>query len=229
MGVAATINRALFATMSPSIVINEPIPRWKVYARIGLRVAALAVLAGASFYAGTVYERTRHVRARNVVAVPPPLAQEKTVLTQTPSMTATPKLATVEAPAAPVGPDGLAIQDLVIVRASGEGNSLRYEFAIAIETDGRSFEGTLEFLVRGRQQGREVTWAYPTPGKPGDKAFHLRVARYLKMNGSFDLPPGLMPQSVELRLRESGGLRVSRSIEVRGQAAPALIPTPARN
>eukprot|EP01038_Epipyxis_sp_PR26KG_P000356 gene356-502_t len=45
--------------MPPSIVITEPVARWKVWAQYSLKLGALLLLCVVSFYLGTLYESQR--------------------------------------------------------------------------------------------------------------------------------------------------------------------------
>jgi hypothetical protein len=205
MGMTFFIGRTLFARMPPSIVINEPLPLWKAIVQSGLRITGVVLLCAGLFYAGMYFERYRQGLVRPAQATPSPSEQAQ----QAPAIPEASKqdvmtLRQVE---------GLDIQALTVVRDSASPGLLRYEFAISNE--GRLYEGTLEFLVQGVLEGRPTVWTYPPEGQRAGGKFQMRVGRYLKTEGSLQLPAGLVPEVVALRLREaSGGIRASRGVSV---------------
>lgn len=195
--------------MPPSIVITEPVPRWKVWAQHSLRTGALLLLSLLSFYAGMRYERlpqpTGASQASALAGEPQQAAPEPDATAATPSQApaaADPLLARAI--------EGLQIQSLDVARDRSLPGELRYEFVVA--NDGRSYEGSFEFLVLGLQDGRAVQWVFPPEDQRASGAYRLRVARYLKMNGRIQLPSGLTPQAVALNLREPAGVRASRGL-----------------
>ena len=181
------IGRTLFARMPPSIVINEPVPRWKAIVQSSLRVTGVVLLCSGLFYAGMHFERYRQAPTNPEAAKQDVMAQRQV--------------------------EGLDIQTLSVVRDSGTPGLLRYAFAISNE--GRLYEGTLEFLVQGVLDGRPTVWTYPPEGQRASGKFQMRVGRYLKTEGSLQMPAGLVPEAVALRLRESSGsIRASRGVSV---------------
>lgn len=228
---SSPFNRSLFAQMPPSIVITEPVPRWKALAQYTLKIGSLLLLGAAGFYAGMLYER------RTPVAVAPQAPVESADVTQAqplsaPVAAALPSsgpapVAVPEDLLAPLSIEGLQIQSLRVVREAPASGQLRYAFEILNE--GRVYEGSFEFVVLGVQEGRTLQWVFPTESLRGSGAYRLRVARYLKMDGKFELPVGLAPQAVALRLRESAGVRASRGqlLSENGPTSPGA-PAPAR-
>jgi len=206
-----SIGRTLFAQMPPSIVINEPLPRWKAIVWSGFRVAGAVLVCAALFYAGILFER---FRPRVAGPAPAPVSQpanpqENLAAPQERSMAAavTPEVMELRQL------DGLEVQALTVVRDSAVPGQLRYEFAISNE--GRLYEGTLEFLIQGTQDGLPTVWEYPPAGQRTGGKFLMRVGRYLKTEGKIQLPAGLVPEAVALRLRESSGsIRASRGVVV---------------
>lgn len=194
--------------MPPSIVITEPVPRWKAWAQYSLKTGSLVLLCLLSFYAGIRYERQPQAGA--ALQGPAPAAEIKDALEPQAVAPAATPVAPAEDPLQARALEGLQIQSLDIARGRGQPGELTYEFVVA--NDGRSYEGNFEFLVLGVQDGRAVQWAFPPEGQRGSGAYRLRVARYLKMNGRIQLPPGLMPQAVALSLREPAGVRASRGV-----------------
>lgn len=210
---SSPFNRSLFAQMPPSIVITEPVPRWKALAQYTLKIGSLLLLGAAGFYAGRLYERRTpavvvphaSVSAPSEVVQGQPLSLSVAVTAPAPSPAPG---AVPEDLLAPLSIEGLQVQSLRVVRETPASGQLRYAFEVLNE--GRVYEGSFEFVVLGLQEGRALQWVFPTEGLRGSGAYRLRVARYLKMEGKFELPAGFTPQAVALRLRESTGVRAGR-------------------
>jgi len=198
--------------MPPSIVITEPVPRWKAWARDLFYVAALLLLSGVSFYVGVQYQRLQHARAATQqVIAPSPRAAEIAQRPEPAEMLA--------ALGVPRSIEGLQIQSLGIASDDTVPGQWRYEFVVGNE--GRPYEGHFEFLVLGLQDGRPVQWVFPAQEQRVGAAFRLRIARYLKTAGQIQLPPGLTPQAVALRLHETSGVRASRGLVLPAESAHA--------
>lgn len=209
MGMPFSIGRTLFAQMPPSIVINEPLPRWKVIAWSGFRVAVVVMLCTVLFYAGILFERHRPKAVAQAELARSGPAPTKLEAPQDPGASAV----AAPDPMAPIKLDGLDILALTVVRDSDVPGQLRYEFAVSNE--GRLYEGAQEFLIRGTQDGRPTVWEYPSAGQRTGGRFQMRVGRYIKTEGKIQLPAGLVPEAVTLRLRESSGsIRASRGAKV---------------
>lgn len=205
--------------MPPSIVITEPVPRWKAWALYTLKVGSLLLLCAASFYAGLRYER--HFNAGRVAEPQAPAPAEADHV-EAPAAPAPQQQARAEPEPqgdwlAPRSLEGLQIQSLKVVADPAVPGLLRYEFEVLNE--GRLYDGSFEFQVRGTQQGQATQWVFPTEAQRGRGIYRLRVARYLKSAGTIQLPPGLAPQAIALSLNEPAGVRASR-----GQALPAAGP-----
>lgn len=177
----------------------------------GLRVAGVVLVCAALFYAGILFERYRQR-----VAAPAQLPASQSV-----SQQKTPAVQPERGTTAPAKPDlmevrqleGLDIQAFSVVRDSAVPGQLLYEFTISNE--GRLYEGTLEFLIQGSQDGRPIVWEYPPSGQRTGGKFQMRVGRYMKTEGKIQLPTGLVPETVAIRLREpSGNIRASRGVSV---------------
>ncbi len=205
--------------MPPSIVITEPVPRWKAWAYHSLRVGTLLMLCAASFYAGVRYAR----QAQPDETVQPAARDASEPVLPVVEGALTPAQSPAEDPLAVRALEGLQIQSLNISGDPMAPGQLRYEFEVLNE--GRLYEGSFELVVLGLEQGRQVQWVYPSEDLRGRGVFRLRVARYLKTAGTAQLPPGLTPQAVVLRLSEPAGVRASRGIALPGEGA-AAVPAP---
>ncbi len=216
--------------MPPSIVITEPVARWKVWAQYSLKLGALVLLSALSFYLGTLYERLRQPAPQRPAALVPAEQQTRVTPAAAPA-TAAPKVPVtpVEAPAPQVwlatqALEGLQIQTLEVSKDPAQAGRLRYAFEVFNE--GRLYEGSYEFLLEGTQQGQPTQWTFPVEGQAGQGVFRLRVARYLKTTGTLQLPAGFTPQALALRLKEPSGLRASRGLVLGEGAAAAALARP---
>ena len=204
--------------MPPSIVITEPVPRWRVWAQFLLKALLLLLFCAASFYAGMRYQQLQPAGTQAVAsapAEPPPVAPSQEAV-------AAPAAVPTEDLLAARSVEGLRVQSLRVMRDGSNAGQLLYEFELA--NGGRLFEGRYEFLFFGLQDGRPQQWMFPPEGQPTGGSFRMRVASYVKTSGRIQLPPGLQPQAVVLQLQEPAGLRASRGVVL---PEPAGVPAPA--
>ena len=192
--------------MPPSIVITEPVPRWRVWALQLFRALLLLTLCVASFYAGMRYQR----QLPTVTALAAPVVGAEAVVPA------------AESPAAPIQPptdllaarslEGLQVQSLRLVPDRAVPGQFLYEFELV--NTGRLFEGTYEFLLMGVQDGRPQQWTFPPTDQPPPAIFRVRVANYVRISGKIQFPGGWQPQAAVLSLSEKTGLRASRGLEL---------------
>lgn len=202
--------------MPPSIVITEPVPRWRVWAQFLFKALLLLLLCAASFYAGMRYQGLRPAAVLPPVAVP---SAEPVPAAQPSAAVATPAVGPTEDLLAARSIEGLRVQSLRVMRDGSRAGQLLYEFELV--NGGRLFEGRYEFLFFGLQDGRPQQWVFPPEGQPPGGSFRMRVASYVKTSGRIQLPPGLQAQAVVLHLQEPAGLRASRGLALaEGAAAP---------
>jgi hypothetical protein len=204
--------------MPPSIVITEPVPRWRVWAQFLLKALLLSLLCAASFYAGMRYQQLQPADTQTAAGFP----AEPLPAAQPQEAEAAPAAVPTEDLLAARSVEGLRVQSLRVMRDGSNAGQLLYEFELA--NGGRLFEGRYEFLFFGLQDGRPQQWVFPPEGQPTGGSFRMRVASYVKTSGRIQLPPGLQPQAVVLHLQEPAGLRASRGMvlpEPAGAPAPA--------
>ncbi len=221
MDVSSSLGRTLFTRVNTNIVITEPVPLWLALVQLVLKGVVLALLGALCFYAGVQYERGHRAEAGSAASLSANPAAEGA---DHPLATVPEQMLLEVTEARRV--DGLDIQTLEVVADRAAPNQLRYEFSVLNE--GRRYEGTLEIVVLGLQDGRSTQWVYPPQGQPENPAFRMRVGRYLKTSGTFAVPQGLTPQAVALRLRESTGIRASRGVILAadpGKTEPATATT----
>lgn len=127
----------------------------------------------------------------------------------------------------PPGPKGaVSVRALDIERA---GPHLKYRVLLMRSgSNDKSFQGRLQFVATGLQDGREVTvellpgTVSPVP-EPADStpvkaaavdALALEFNDFQRSSGLLALPPGFVPAAVTVNVLEGKTLRVSRSIEL---------------
>ncbi len=210
--------------MTPSIVITDPIPLWKAWARSVLKVGLVAVLCVVSFYAGRYYHpagseggELAYSTQLEVDGVP----QAVTASSSVPAPVDKDKGKGIQRDADGTQPladvlgshsvEGLQIQTLQVARDGAVPGQLTYSFELV--NNGRLYEGRYEFLVLGLKDGRPEQQVI-TSENASDPNYRLRVARYIKMDGKLMLPAGLQAQAVVLSLHEPEGVRASRGMEL---------------
>jgi hypothetical protein len=217
--VSSSSKRTIFSEMTPSIVITDPIPLWKVWAKSFFKLSLVLVLCAVSFYAGRYYQpgvlgsgELAYSTQLEVDGVSQAVGgSEKSAVSPAPQ----PREADGTQPLADVlashSLDGLQVQSLQVARNGAVPGQLSYTFELV--NNGRLFEGRYEFLVLGLKDGRPEQQVI-TSENASDPNYRLRVARYFKMEGKLILPAGLQAQAVVISLHESTGVRASRGMEL---------------
>lgn len=114
-------------------------------------------------------------------------------------------------PASGSGGSGVTVRRFVVQQESGQ--TVRYRAMLSL--DGRTereFRGSIQFQVSGSATGRPLTWLWPDESTvPGarDRA-KLTFKRYQRLEGSFDLPPGVTMRSAQIRVLENGIVRAQQ-------------------
>jgi hypothetical protein len=216
----ASFKHLFLTEMTPSIVITDPIPLWKVWVRGFLKLCLVVALCVASFYAGRYYQpsvtegRLASSTELEVDGVPQqpvtvpasPLAQEVSVNNPIQADGTQPLTDILASHSV----EGLQIQNLQIKRDPADSTQLLYSYELV--NGGRVFDGRSEFLVMGMKDGHPEQRVV-TPAAGADR---LRVARYLKQEGKLKMPDGLQQiQAVMLSLHEPEGVRASRGAELK--------------
>lgn len=220
--VSSSSKRTIFSEMTPSIVITDPIPLWKAWAKTFFKLSLVAALCAASFYAGRYYQpgvlgsgELAYSTQLEVDGVPQAVAAPDKPAAVAAAATPQPREADGTQPLADVlashSLEGLQVQSLQVVRNGAVPGQLNYTYELV--NNGRLFEGRYEFLVLGLKDGRPEQQVI-TSENASDPNYRLRVARYFKMEGKLILPAGLQAQAVVLSLHESTGVRASRGMEL---------------
>lgn len=209
--------------MTPSIVITDPIPLWKVWAKSFFKLGLVLALCAISFYVGRYYQPG--VPGNGELAYSTQLEEDgvpqavggpdRPAATAAAAPAQQPREADGTQPLADVlashSLDGLQVQSLQVARNGAVPGQLSYTFELV--NNGRLFEGRYEFLVLGLKDGRPEQQVI-TSENASDPNYRLRVARYFKMEGKLILPAGVQAQAVVLSLHESTGVRASRGMEL---------------
>lgn len=82
-----------------------------------------------------------------------------------------------------------------------------YRYRLLLLKSGKreqEFVGSVQFLVTGDQAGKRAAYALPeaAPGKP--QAINVSFKYYQRLEGAFQLPAGLSPKSIQIRVFEAG-------------------------
>lgn len=110
---------------------------------------------------------------------------------------------------------GLKINRL---RIEPEADSGRYKYRLLIVVEGgrqaREFRGNLQFSLKVQQAGKDVMMTYPKEGDPIPARFRLEIKRFLRTEGVFELPPGVVLKSAEARLVQDGDVRARQALNL---------------
>jgi hypothetical protein len=221
--VSSSSKRTIFSEMTPSIVITDPIPLWKVWAKSFFKLSLVLALCAVSFYVGRYYQpgvpgngELAYSTQLEVDGVSQAVGgPDRPAATAAAVSAPQPREADGTQPLADVlashSLDGLQVQSLQVARNGAVPGQLSYTFELV--NNGRLFEGRYEFLVLGLKDGRPEQQVI-TSENASDPNYRLRVARYFKMEGKLILPAGVQAQAVVLSLHESTGVRASRGMEL---------------
>lgn len=121
----------------------------------------------------------------------------------------------------PPGPQGaISIRALDIERT---GPHIRYRLLLMRSgTNDKRFEGRLQFLAKGRQDGKEATAALmptsmgedPEQETTGEALLAVEFSDFQRSGGLLSLPAGFEPESITVNVLEGKTLRTSRTVEV---------------
>jgi len=121
----------------------------------------------------------------------------------------------------PPGPDGaINIRALAVQQ---QGGALTYKVLLSRNaSDGSLFDGAMQFVAQGRQQGKTVKITLqpvvvasadsPASADPGRLALHFD--QFQRREGELALPQGFVPSAVTLNVLQGDVVRVSRTVQV---------------
>jgi len=103
------------------------------------------------------------------------------------------------------GPGLVSIYHFKVERNPVLAGEYRYRLLL-LKTGKREqeFIGSVQFLVTGEQAGKKVAYSFPemAPGK--SQPIKVSFKYYQRLEGAFQLPAGLLPKSVQIRVFEAG-------------------------
>ncbi len=75
----------------------------------------------------------------------------------------------------------------------------------SVQQRGKEFQGNLQLLVNGEQDGRKVVLQFPQANSPAEiAAYQLSFKYYQRVEKGFKLPPDMKVDSVQVRVYEKG-------------------------
>jgi hypothetical protein len=75
----------------------------------------------------------------------------------------------------------------------------------SVQQRGKMFQGSLQLIVNGEQDGNKVVLQFPRENSPQDvAAYQLSFKYYQRMDKVFKLPPEMKVESVQVRVFEKG-------------------------
>lgn len=100
----------------------------------------------------------------------------------------------------------LSIHRLKIEQDSLPGEYLcRMLLVQSVQQRGKAFQGNMQLVVNGEQDGRKVVLQFPQEDSPSDVAgYQLNFKYYQRVDKGFKLPPEMKVESVQVRVFEKG-------------------------
>jgi hypothetical protein len=75
----------------------------------------------------------------------------------------------------------------------------------SVQQRGKAFQGKMQLVVNGEQDGKKVVLQFPQENSPSDvAAYQLSFKYYQRVDKGFKLPPEMKVDSVEVRVFEKG-------------------------
>lgn len=75
----------------------------------------------------------------------------------------------------------------------------------SVQQRGKAFQGSMQLVVNGEQDGKKVVLQFPQANSPADvAAYQLSFKYYQRIDKGFKLPPEMKVESVEVRVFEKG-------------------------
>ncbi|WP_237246903.1 keratin [Sideroxyarcus emersonii] len=75
----------------------------------------------------------------------------------------------------------------------------------SVQQRGKAFQGNMQLVVNGEQDGRKVVLQFPQEDSPSDVAgYQLSFKYYQRVDKGFKLPPEMKVESVQVRVFEKG-------------------------
>lgn len=102
------------------------------------------------------------------------------------------------------------------VFADGSGGRYRYQFLVARngEQRGREFRGNVQIAATLQAGGAGGMMILPRPDDQDPSRYVIVFKHFRRIDGTFVLPIGAKPISVEIRLLQDGALRVAQTVNL---------------
>ena len=87
----------------------------------------------------------------------------------------------------------------------------------SVQQRGKAFQGSMQLVVNGEQDGKKVVLQFPQANSPADVAsYQLSFKYYQRIDKGFTLPPDVKVESVEVRVFEKGVQepRIKQTVDV---------------
>lgn len=109
--------------------------------------------------------------------------------------------------------EGLRIERLRVEPAAVAG---AYKYRLLVVNNSGNSTGSskvsLQFVVKARQAGRDVTIFLPSAPDSSSQLHSLEVKNFHRVEGEFEIPPGAELLSVEVKLLQDGNVRARQSL-----------------
>lgn len=102
------------------------------------------------------------------------------------------------------------------LRIEPDGVADRYRYRmLVINNAGRQakeLKGVLQLFVKVRQDGKDVMLNVPSSTERDSQHFRFEIKHFLRLEGVFDVPRGVLVKDVEVRLLQDGVVRARQSV-----------------
>jgi hypothetical protein len=102
------------------------------------------------------------------------------------------------------------------IEPESPGGQYRYRMLL-VHNGGRqakAFHGTLQFLVKVQQAGKDVMITIPSEADQGLEKFNIEIKHFQRAEGVFLIQKGAVVKSVEARLLQDGVVRARQSVTI---------------
>ena len=114
-----------------------------------------------------------------------------------------------------VGEPGVRINRL---RFDPEGSGGQYRYRMLLVFNGnkqvREFRGTLQFVLKVQQGGKDVMITAPSESDPNPQRYRVEIRNFQRVEGVLSVPAGAVLKSVEARLLQDGAVRARQTLNL---------------
>jgi hypothetical protein len=100
------------------------------------------------------------------------------------------------------------------VYPDGTGGRYRYQFLVSQNGDqrGREFNGSVQVVASLPLNGPDGMMTFPRPNDPEAGRFAVVFKHFRSIDGTFTIPGGVKPKTVEIRLMQDGAIRAAQTV-----------------